>query len=114
MSPIRAYAAKAAGNPLELFEYEPGPLAPEEVEIAVEHCGVCHSDLSVIDNEWGISIYPCVPGHEVVGRVVAVGEQVQGIAAGRRVGVGWNAGSWGSIGVRPAHLTLQTKRMPLC
>ena len=95
MSPIRAYAAKAAGNPLELFEYEPGPLAPEEVEIAVEHCGVCHSDLSVIDNEWGISIYPCVPGHEVVGRVVAVGEQVQGIAAGRRVGVGWNAGSCG-------------------
>jgi uncharacterized zinc-type alcohol dehydrogenase-like protein len=50
-----------------------GPLGPEEVEVAVEHCGLCHSDLSVLNNDWGISQYPAILGHEVVGRVTAVG-----------------------------------------
>jgi uncharacterized zinc-type alcohol dehydrogenase-like protein len=68
-------------------------LGPEEVEIAVESCGVCHSDLSVLTNEWGMSIYPFVPGHEAIGRVVEVGEYAKGLQKGQRVGVGWNSGS---------------------
>lgn len=93
MAGIRAWAARRARGPLEPFEYDPGPLGPDDVEIAVEHCGLCHSDLSVIDNEWGMSSYPCVPGHEAVGRIVASGSQVKGLTVGQRVGVGWNAGS---------------------
>ena len=52
-SRIHAWAADKAKAPLKSFEYDPGPLGPEQVEIAVEHCGVCHSDLSMLDNEWG-------------------------------------------------------------
>lgn len=89
---IKAYAAKEAGGKLEPFEYDPGPLGMDEVEIAVEHCGICHSDLSMLDNEWGISQYPFVPGHEVVGTLVAVGDQVHGLQVGSRVGLGWQAG----------------------
>jgi len=91
--PIRAYAADVAGGELKPFEYDPGPLEPEQVEISVEHCGICHSDLSMIDNEWGRSVYPLVPGHEVVGTVAAMGEQVKGLKLGQRVGLGWLASS---------------------
>lgn len=93
MSTIRAWAAPKAGAPLEAFSYDPGPLGAEEVEIAVEHCGVCHSDLSMRDNDWGFTAYPFVPGHEAVGRVVALGAQAKGVAVGQRVGLGWNASS---------------------
>ncbi len=93
MSHYRAWASPAAGQPLELIDCQFGPIGPEEVEVAVEHCGLCHSDLSMRDNEWGITRYPFVPGHEAVGRVVAMGEAVKGLALGQRVGVGWNAGS---------------------
>jgi uncharacterized zinc-type alcohol dehydrogenase-like protein len=89
MSTIRAWAAPAAGKPFEPFEFDPGPLGPEEVEIAVESCGVCHTDLSMLDNEWGMSQYPLVPGHEVAGRVVALGEFAKGLTVGQRVGVGY-------------------------
>src|SRR4051812_30723201 len=80
---IKAYAAMAPKAPLEPYEYEPGPLGDEQVEIAVSHCGMCHSDLSMWKNEWGMTAYPFVPGHEVVGKVVAVGENVKNIAAGQ-------------------------------
>jgi uncharacterized zinc-type alcohol dehydrogenase-like protein len=70
-----------------------GPFGAEEVEVEVEHCGLCHSDLSVLNNDWGISQYPAVLGHEVVGRVTAVGPQAKGLEVGQRVGVGWNSGS---------------------
>lgn len=89
MPAIRAWAAPAAGQRLERHTYDAGPLGDEEVEIAVEHCGVCHSDLSMIDNEWKFSAYPLVPGHEVVGRIVALGSQARGLKLGQRVGVGW-------------------------
>jgi uncharacterized zinc-type alcohol dehydrogenase-like protein len=75
------------------FEYDPGALGADEVEIAIEHCGICHSDLSMLDNEWGMTVYPFVPGHEGVGRVVALGAQAKGLAIGQRVGIGWNAHS---------------------
>lgn len=69
------------------------PGGAEDVEIAVEHCGICHSDLAVIDSEWGPSPYPVVPGHEVVGRVVARGDQAGSLRLGQRVGLGWHARS---------------------
>lgn len=90
---IRAWAATGPKQPLERYEYDPGALGPEEVEIAVETCGICHSDLSIINNEWGISTYPVVPGHEVTGRVVALGAQTKGLTVGQAVGVGWGAAS---------------------
>jgi uncharacterized zinc-type alcohol dehydrogenase-like protein len=86
---IRAFAAQESKGELKPFEYEPGPLGDEEVEIAVSHCGVCHSDLSMLDNEWGMTKYPFVPGHEAVGTVRAVGSHVTSVKAGDRVGLGW-------------------------
>lgn len=93
MSTIRGWAPPRAKAPLELISVDVGPLGPEEVEIAVEHCGICHSDLSVLNNDWGNSKYPFILGHEAVGRVVAVGERAKGVKVGDRVGVGWTAGS---------------------
>ncbi len=90
---VHAWAAMKAGGKLESFEYTPGPLGPEEVELRVESCGICHSDLSMIDNEWGMSAYPLVAGHEIVGIVEAAGEHVKGVKPGDRVGLGWFAGS---------------------
>lgn len=89
---IKAYAALEPNGKLEPFEYDPGALAANEVEIAVQYCGICHSDLSMINNEWGISNYPLVPGHEVVGTVAAIGEQVTHVQPGDTVGLGWHAG----------------------
>ena len=77
------------------FRYEPGELAPAEVEIAVTHCGICHSDIHLISNDWGISQYPFIPGHEVVGTVAAVGANVRSLKPGQRVGLGWEANSCG-------------------
>ena len=90
---FKAYAAPAKGAKLEPFEFDPGPLRDEQVEIQVEYCGICHSDLSMLDNEWGMTEYPFVPGHEVAGRVVAAGDKVKGVKVGQRVGLGWYAES---------------------
>ncbi len=92
MTTIKAYAAFEPGGELRPFEYDPGPLAPGQVEIAVEHCGICYSDISMVNDEWGMSAYPLVPGHEVSGTIAAVGDGVEGLAVGRRVGLGWHAG----------------------
>lgn len=86
---IRAYAAREKGGKLEPFEYDPGPLGEEQVEIDVEYCGICHSDLHMLDNEWGMTQFPLVPGHEVVGKVSAIGSKVTTLSVGQRVGVGW-------------------------
>ncbi len=97
MSMIKSYAAKEAGGELEVYEYDPGELKPQDVEVQVDYCGICHSDLSMIDNEWGFSQYPLVAGHEVIGRVVALGSAAQdkGLQVGQRVGIGWTARSCG-------------------
>ena len=71
------------------YEYDPGELHPEQVEIKVRYCGICHSDLSMLNNDWGMSANPLVPGHEIVGEVVAVGEQARNVKIGDVVGVGW-------------------------
>lgn len=88
---ITAYAALEAKGQLQPYSYDPGQLAPDQVEIDVEYCGICHSDLSMINNEWGFSQYPLVPGHEVVGRIAAVGEQVTNFTLGQVVGLGWHS-----------------------
>jgi alcohol/geraniol dehydrogenase (NADP+) len=92
---VHAYAVHGPQQPLKPHEFDPGPLGENEVEVAVTHCGVCHSDLSMIDNEWGMSSYPLVPGHEIVGTVAALGTRVTRLKAGQRVGVGWLCGSCG-------------------
>lgn len=93
MTPIHAYAATEAGGPLAPFEYEPGTLGDRQVEVAVQYCGICHSDLSMLNNDWGITTYPFVPGHEIVGTVQAIGDRVEGLEIGQTVGVGWFSGS---------------------
>jgi uncharacterized zinc-type alcohol dehydrogenase-like protein len=85
--------AKTAKQPMVLEPVDLGPLGAEDVHIAVEHCGLCHSDLSVLNNEWGLSQYPAILGHEVIGRVTAAGPSAKGLTVGQRVGVGWNLGS---------------------
>ncbi len=90
MGNIRGWAAHGPRQKLEPFCYDAGPLGAEEVEVAVEYCGLCHSDLSIINNDWGVSRYPVVPGHEAVGTVVSAGPGVRGVKVGQRVGVGWN------------------------
>jgi uncharacterized zinc-type alcohol dehydrogenase-like protein len=89
---IKAYAADAPGGKLKPFEYNPAPLAADQVEIDVEHCGICHSDLSMLNNDWNITTYPFVPGHEVTGSIAAVGAGVTHLQIGQRVGLGWHSG----------------------
>lgn len=89
MPTFNAYAAGSPGGALEPFTYDPGELGPSEVQIRVSHCGICHSDLSMLDNEWGMSAYPIVPGHEVVGTVEELGVVVSHLSVGQRVGLGW-------------------------
>ncbi|MCD6052738.1 MAG: ahr [Verrucomicrobia bacterium] len=90
---IRAYGTTQAGGKLSALDFDPGPLRPEQIEIKVTHCGICHSDLSMLDNEWGRSAFPFVPGHEAVGTIVALGEQAKGLKLGQTVGIGWFSGS---------------------
>jgi uncharacterized zinc-type alcohol dehydrogenase-like protein len=89
----QAWVAKAPREPMGLETVDLGPLGAEDVEVAVEYCGLCHSDLSVLNNDWGISKYPAILGHEVVGRIMALGPNAKGLRLGQRVGVGWNSAS---------------------
>jgi uncharacterized zinc-type alcohol dehydrogenase-like protein len=89
----RAWVAKGAKEPMGLETVDLGPVGAEDVEVAVEHCGLCHSDVSVLNNDWGISQYPAILGHEVIGRIIALGPNAKGLKVGQRVGVGWNSGS---------------------
>ena len=93
MSKIDAWVATTAKSKLVRQQVDLGPLGAEEVEVQVEHCGLCHSDLSVLNNDWGFSHFPAVLGHEAVGRVVEVGGAAKGLKVGQRVGIGWSAGS---------------------
>ncbi|MER3546538.1 MAG: hydroxyacid dehydrogenase, partial [Rhodanobacteraceae bacterium] len=90
-----AYAAQAADKPLAPFEIERRPPGAHDVQIEILYCGVCHSDLHQARNEWKNTIYPCVPGHEIVGRVTAVGNAVKQFKAGDTVGVGCMVDSCG-------------------
>jgi len=92
---INAYAASEPGASLEAFTYEVGELQPNEVEIDVLYCGICHSDLSMVDNEWGMSQYPLVGGHEVIGKISSVGANIEHLEVGTTVGLGWHSGYCG-------------------
>jgi len=92
---IHGLAVHAAGAQLVPYRYEPGELKANEVEVRISHCGVCHSDIHLIDNDWGFSRYPFIPGHEIVGEVTAVGSEVRDRTVGERVGIGWQADSCG-------------------
>jgi len=93
MAKIRAFAAAGPRDSLKPIEYDPGPLRSDQVEIAVRYCGICHSDLSMVRNEWGMTTYPIIPGHEIVGTISAVGSEVKHLKTGQTVGLGWMAGS---------------------
>ena len=89
----KAYGAYAADKPLEPIAIERREPGPRDVQIEIAYCGVCHSDLHTVRSEWGGTLYPCVPGHEIVGHVSAVGAEVTGFKPGDTVGVGCLVGS---------------------
>lgn len=85
---VKAYGAHAANKPLEALDIERRKPGPHDVQIDIDYCGVCHSDLHTVRSEWGGTLYPCVPGHEIVGHVTAVGTDVTKFKVGETVGVG--------------------------
>jgi uncharacterized zinc-type alcohol dehydrogenase-like protein len=84
----RAYGVNQAGGTVAPLAIERRELRPDDVAIRITHCGICHSDLHMARNDWGMSLYPLVPGHEIVGIVTAVGSSVTKFAAGDRAAVG--------------------------
>ncbi|MCE5394192.1 MAG: NAD(P)-dependent alcohol dehydrogenase [Acidithiobacillus sp.] len=95
MTAIKAYAAQSATSPLAPFSIERRALHPDDVQIEILYCGVCHSDLHTARNEWHNTLYPCVPGHEIVGRVSAIGSAVTRFRVGELAGVGCMVDSCG-------------------
>ena len=89
----RAYSAASATALLASTQINRREPTATDVQIEILFCGVCHSDLSMLNNDWGTSQYPVVLGHEAIGRVVEIGSAAKGIQVGQRVGIGWTAGS---------------------
>jgi uncharacterized zinc-type alcohol dehydrogenase-like protein len=92
-SSILGYATRAVGQPLEPFTYDPPTLGEHDVQVSISHCGLCHTDIHAIDDYYGITTYPFVPGHEIVGYVSALGRAASRLKEGDRVGIGWQGGS---------------------
>ena len=90
---VNGYAAIEQNAKLTPYSYVLGEIGPEQVDIKVSYCGICHSDISMINNEWGMTQYPIVPGHEIVGEVLAAGNAVKNVKVGDKVGLGWMSGS---------------------
>src|ERR1700744_6585393 len=115
MSEIHGFAVHAAGAHLLAYKYDPGELQTHEETIQLTTCSVCHSDVHLIDNDWGISKYPFIPGHEIVGTVMGVGSGVKDRTMGERVGVGWQADSCGICEwCRQGQEHLCAKSQPTC
>ena len=93
MTVVNAYAANEAGGKLSPFKYVLPELGSDQVDIKVHYCGICHSDLSMLNNDWGMTQFPFVPGHEIIGEVVAVGSEVKNVKPKDKVGLGWSSGS---------------------
>jgi alcohol dehydrogenase (NADP+) len=89
----KAWGARAGDKPLEPMDIERRTPGAHDVQIEIAFCGVCHSDLHTVRSEWGGTLYPCVPGHEIVGHVTAVGADVTRFKVGETVGVGCLVGS---------------------
>lgn len=90
---VSALAANGPNQKLESFSYDLGELGAEEVDVKVINCGICHSDLSMMNNDWGMTTYPIVPGHEIIGEIVAAGNAVKNVKVGDKVGIGWYSAS---------------------
>ncbi|MDB5191857.1 MAG: hydroxyacid dehydrogenase [Segetibacter sp.] len=88
MTPTKGYAAQGATTPLAPYTFERRDLRPHDVQLDILYCGVCHSDLHTARNEWHGTAYPCVPGHEIVGRVTKVGDHVTKFKVGDLAGIG--------------------------
>jgi uncharacterized zinc-type alcohol dehydrogenase-like protein len=95
-SNTKAYAAQSCDTPVAPFTIQRRPLRGEDVAIDILYCGVCHTDIHFAENDWGNSVYPVVPGHEIIGRVSAIGDTVKGFKAGDLVGVGCMVDSCGT------------------
>src|SRR3990167_5940841 len=91
-SKVHAFAANGVGQTLKPFDYEPPELGPWDVEVKVTHCGMCHSDLHLINDDLRFSVYPLVPGHEIIGLVTRRGVKAANLQIGQRVGIGWQRG----------------------
>ena len=96
MSNTHAYAAYDKDSPLRPLAIDRRPPGPTDVQIEILFCGVCHSDLHTVKSEWAGTVYPCVPGHEIVGRVTKVGAEVTRFAVGALAGVGCMVNSCGA------------------
>ncbi len=92
-SVVLGYAAMAKGQELKQFDYEPPKLNGHDVRVAITHCGLCYTDIHAIDDYFGITNFPFVPGHEIVGQVSEIGSEVTGLRKGDRVGIGWQGRS---------------------
>ena len=90
---VNGYAAFEQKAKLIPYSYELGEIGSEQVDIKVSYCGLCHSDLSMINNDWGMTQYPIVPGHEIIGEVIAIGNAVKNVGVGDKVGLGWMSAS---------------------
>ena len=88
MSSVKAYAAQSETSGVHPHDIERRALRPDDVAIEIDYCGVCHTDIHFAENDWGGTMYPVVPGHEIIGRVTAVGDQVSKHRVGDQVGVG--------------------------
>ncbi len=88
MIPVKGYAAPKAKIPLEPFKFERRELGSHDVQIEIKYCGVCHSDIHQVRDEWGGSIFPMVPGHEIVGTITAIGSDVSKFKVGETAGIG--------------------------
>lgn len=94
-STIFGYASMAVGEQLKPFYYDPPEVGVSDVRVLITHCGVCHSDIQAVDDYYGITNYPFVPGHEIVGYVSQAGSAVSSLKVGDRVGIGWQGRSCG-------------------
>ncbi|MCD8741854.1 NAD(P)-dependent alcohol dehydrogenase [Mucilaginibacter roseus] len=88
MIATKAYAAKAASAPLAPFQLERQDVGPNDIQIEIQYCGVCHSDIHQVRDEWGGSKFPMVPGHEIVGKIIKVGDAVTKFKVGETAGIG--------------------------
>lgn len=111
MTNTKAYAAYAVANDLKPYDFNRREVGTKDVQIDILYCGVCHSDIHMAHNDWGMSVYPLVPGHEIIGRVKSIGSEVQNFTEGELVGVGCLVDSCGTCDACKEHLEQHCESM---